>query len=62
MHIPSHLSLLRTKHFLKRYKKTSIKEDIHLIKALLKNVDRPFLIGRLGFTESLVVGNIITKY
>ena len=62
MHIPSHLSLLRTKYFLKKHKKTSIKEDIHLIKSLLRNADTPFLVGRLGFTESLVIGNIITKY
>ena len=50
----SHLSLLRTKYFLKNIK-TSIKEDIHLIKSLLRKADKPFLIGRLGFTESLVI-------
>lgn len=62
MHIPSHLSVLRTKYFLKKNKKTSLNEDISLIKSLLRNTDKPFLIGRLGFTESLVIGNIITKY
>ena len=62
MHIPSHLSLLRTNYFLKKNKKTSLNEDISLIKSLLKNEDKPFLIGRLGFTESLVIGNLITKY
>ena len=62
MHIPSHISALRTKYFLKKNKKTSLNEDIGLIKSLLRNPNKPFLIGRLGFTESLVVGNIITKY
>ena len=62
MNIFSHLSLIRSKLFIKKNLKLDFDLQNNLIAQHLINNDKSVLIGRLGFTEGRLIGNFLSPY
>lgn len=62
MNIFSHLSLLRSKLFIKKNQILNLDQQNNLINQHLLNNDNSVLIGRLGFTEGRLIGNCLSTF
>lgn len=62
MNIFSHLSLIKSKLFIKSNQSLCLNQQNNLISKYLLNTDKSVLIGRLGFTEGRLIGNFLSPY
>ena len=62
MNILSHLSLLRSKFYIKNTNLMSIEDQNKFIYKSLLDIKKSLLVGRLGFTEGRLIGNWLSPY